>query len=352
MSVMTTRKPIAGPAAWHPRDFPDAGAYSVTLGERHFAAFDSALAVNRGAGRAVEDVGTDDFALAPIAADLAAWRHDVLHGRGFVVLRAFPLDRYSADDLAAIFWGLGTHFGRAVSQSPLGDRIGHVVDVGGKDRRERAYRNSRELTLHTDRADVLGMLCLQPALSGGVSGYASAHTIHNEILASRPDLLEPLYTGFRYHRRGEQLAGEPAITAEPVPVLSECEGETSVVFLRSYMEMAAAELGQPLTDHQRAALDYFEEVAARDDVKLSFTMQPGEAIFFNNCVLLHNRTAFEDHPDPARKRHLLRLWLMLDGTRPLAPAVHAYKGTRGIVGRDGGTTYYAGEALPSANRGI
>lgn len=347
-----TRQPIIGPGAWRPRDFADAGAYSVALTDRHFAAFDSALAVNRAAGRAVEDVRREDFALAPIAADLAGWQHEVLHGRGFVVLRRFPLDRYSAEELGAIFWGLGTHFGRAVSQSPLGDRIGHVVDVGGKDRRERAYRNSRELTLHTDRADVLGMLCLQPAMSGGVSGYASAHTIHNEILATRPDLLEPLYAGFRYHRRGEQLPGEPGITAEPVPVLSTSEGETSVVFLRSYIEMAADELQAPLSEPQRAALDYFEEVAARDDVKLSFTMEPGEAIFFNNCMMLHNRTSFEDHPDPARKRHLLRLWLMLDGVRPLAPAVHAYKGTRGIVGRDGGTTYYTGEALPTANRGI
>jgi len=347
-----TRLPIAGASAWHPRDFPSPAGYSADLDERHFAAFDSALAVNRAAGRATEEIGREDFALAPIAADLAAWRHGVLHGRGFVVLRGFLLDRYSAEDLAAIFWGLGTHFGRAVSQSPLGDRIGHVVDVGGKDRRERAYRNSRELTLHTDRADVLGMLCLQQAMSGGVSGYASAHTIHNEILASRPDLLEPLYAGFRYHRRGEQLPGEPAVTDEPVPVLSQWEGETSVVFLRSYIEMAADELETPLTETQRAALDYFEEVAARDDVKLSFTMEPGEAIFFNNCMMLHNRTAFEDHPDSSRKRHLLRLWLMLDGARPLAPAVHAYKGTRGIVGRDGGTTYYTGEALPTANRGI
>jgi hypothetical protein len=79
-------------------------------------------------------------------------------------------------------------------------------------------------------------------------------------------------------------------------------------------------------------------------VKLTFTLEPGEAIFFNNCVLLHDRTSFEDHPDPARKRHLLRLWLMLDGARPLAPAVHAYKGTVGIPDREDASTYYTGDA--------
>jgi hypothetical protein len=201
--------------------------------------------------------------------------------------------------------------------------------------------------MHTDRCDVIGMLCLTKAMRGGVSAYASAHTVYNEILATRPELLDPLFAGLRYHRRGEQLPDEPAITPEPVPILSEQDGELSVVFLRAYMEMAAKELGTPLTDVEIAALDYFAEVAARPDVKLEFTMQPGEAVFFNNCTMLHNRTAFEDDPDPARKRHLLRLWLMLDGGRPLVPAVHAYKGSQGIAGRGDQSTYYTGAAMPT-----
>jgi hypothetical protein len=340
-----TRTPVTARSAWRPADFASPDAYTVTLGDAHLAAFDAALATNRAGHRATEDLTAEDFALRGVAADLAAWREEVLHGRGFIVLRGLSGARYSADEQAAIYWGLGAHLGRAVSQSSMGDRIGHVTDVGGQDRRERAYRNSRELTMHTDRCDVIGMLCVTKALRGGVSGYSSAHTIYNEILASRPALLEPLFTGFRYHRRGEELPGEPPITPAPVPVLSEWEGEMSVVFLRAYMEMAAKELGVPLRDDQVAALDYFEEVAARPDVRLEFTLEPGEAIFFNNCTMLHNRTAFEDHPDPARRRHLLRLWLMLDGRRPLAPAVHAYKGTEGIVASER-STYYTGAALP------
>jgi hypothetical protein len=316
----------------------------VHLTDKHLAAFDHALEANRTARRRTEDITQQDFPLPSVASDVAAWRHEVLHGRGFILLREFPLGRYTQKDIETIYWGLGTYFGRAVSQSPLGDRLGHVVDVGGKDRRERAYRSSRELTLHTDRADVLGMLCLQQALAGGVSGYASAHTIYNDILTTRPELLEPLFAGFHYHRFGEQLPGEPLVTPHKVPILSEWEGELSVVFLRGYVEMAARELGSPLSEQEVAALNYFEEVARRDDVKLTFTMEPGEAIFFNNCLVLHNRSAFEDAPQAARKRHLLRLWLMLDGIRPLAPAVHAYKGTQGIAGRTGGTTYYTGSA--------
>ena len=345
MSTIVQRQPVRARSAWHPADFPDPEAYSFALTAAHLAAFDAALAASRRAGVGVEELTAGEFALEPIAADVAAWRDEVLHGRGFIVLKEFPRERYSPDDLGRLFFGLGTHFGRAVSQSALGDRLGHVVDVGGKDRRERAYRSSRELTLHTDRADIVAMLCVEKAVAGGISGYASAHTIHNEILATRPALLEPLFTGFPYHRRGEELPGEPAITPERVPIFSESEGELSVVFLRAYIEMAAKESGVPLTEHERAALDYFEEVGRREDVQLSFVLEPGQAIFFNNCTILHNRTGFEDHPDPARRRHLLRLWLMLDGRRPLAPAVHAYKGTTGIVGQADRSTYYRGSAI-------
>jgi hypothetical protein len=343
--TVENRQPIRARSAWRPADFATADAYSFTLTGRHFAAFDEALALNRDAGRAAEDVTARDFALDGIAGDVAAWRDEVLHGRGFIVLREFPRDRYSPDDLGMLFFGLGTHFGRAVSQSSMGDRLGHVIDVGGKDRRERAYRTSRELTLHTDRCDVIGMLCLEKAAVGGLSGYASVHTIYNDILASRPELLEPLFTGFRYHRRGEELPGEPIVTPYRVPVLSEAEGELSTVFLRAYMEMAAKELGVPLSEREVAALDYFEEVGRRDDVTLHFMLEPGHAIFFNNCTLLHNRTSFEDDGCEGHQRHLLRLWLMLDGRRPLTADVHAYKGTQGILGHEGSSTYYRGRAI-------
>ena len=345
MATVETRQPIRTRSAWRPADFESPDAYSFTLTPAHLDAFDAALAANRAAGRDAEAVTQRDFPLDVIAADVAAWRDEVLRGRGFILLREFPRDRYTPDDLGLIFFGLGTHFGRAVSQSSMGDRLGHVIDVGGKDRRERAYRTSRELTLHTDRCDVIGMLCLEKATSGGLSGYASVHTIYNEILATRPDLLDPLFAGFRYHRRGEEQPGEPVVTPYRVPVLSESEGELSTVFLRAYIEMAAKELGAPLTEHQRTALDYFEEVGRRDDVTLHFMLEPGEAIFFNNCTLLHNRTSFEDDGCAGRQRHLLRLWLMLDGLRPLAPDIHAYKGTSGILGHEGSSTYYRGSAI-------
>jgi hypothetical protein len=83
-----SRTPITARSAWRPRDFPSRDTYTVALGDAHLAALDSALAVNRAVGRALEDITADDFALPAIAHDMADWRDEVLHGRGFVVLRA------------------------------------------------------------------------------------------------------------------------------------------------------------------------------------------------------------------------------------------------------------------------
>src|SRR5262245_956682 len=114
MITVEHRQPVRGRSAWRPADFPTPETYSFTLTDAHFAAFDRALAANRAADRSAEDITTAEFALEDIAADVVAWRDEVLRGRGFIVLRELPRERYTHDDLGMLFFGLGTHFGRAV----------------------------------------------------------------------------------------------------------------------------------------------------------------------------------------------------------------------------------------------
>ncbi len=335
---------IDHPAAWRTHDFPTKDALAIDLAPRHVEAL----------LRALDDLGDplpphteitrESFPLTEIAEDVAAWRELVQRGRGIVLLRGFPVDAVPLAGLRAMYLGLGVHFGRPVSQSALGDLVGDVVNIGGKDRRERAYRNSRELKLHTDRCDHVAMLCIRPAVEGGISGYASALAVHNAILAERPELLAPLYNGFHHHRFGEQPPGEPPVTAERIPIFSLTDGVPSVIYIRGYIDLAVEEGHVALSDLETEALGFLDEVCDRPDVRLGFRLEPGEATFTNNCLLLHTRTAFEDADDPARKRHLLRLWLREDG-RPAAPGVHLHKGTSGITARDGKGTYYTpGEA--------
>lgn len=324
------RKPISSRSAWRTQHFPSKDAFSVTLSQIHLAALHDALNMKRAKDRDPEEITQRDFMLMTIAHDIAAWREEVLYGRGFIVLRGFPVDGYTTEELATMFWGLATHFGRAVSQNQLGQRIVQMKNEAGKDPMARGYRSSCELRMHTDRCDVVAMCCIRSAMRGGVSGYASAHTIYNELLATQPELLDPFFEGFYHHRFGEQALSEAPVTPYKVPILSECQGELSVVFTPTYVEMGATDLSIELGSHEQKALHNFERLAYREDIKLMFTMEPGEVIFFNNCLLLHNRTDFEDHPNPLHRRHLLRLWLMLDGARPLHAAIRAYKGTEGI----------------------
>jgi hypothetical protein len=283
-------------------------------------------------------LNAQSFPVTPIRDELAAWREEVLYGRGLLMLRGLPVDRMDVDDLRIMFLGLGTHVGRPVSQSANGELVADVVNVGNRDRNERAYRSSRKLKLHTDRCDHIGMLSIRKAMTGGLSGYASALAIHNELLETRPDLLAALYKGFHHHRFGEQPPGEPLVTRERIPTFSVIDGVPSVICIRGYIDLAVEDGHVTLSDLEQEALDTFEAIADRSDIRLDLMMEPGEANFTNNCQVLHTHTAFEDDPDPAQRRHLLRLWLNEDG-RPAAPGVVVHKG-EGILPRDGKGTYY------------
>ncbi|MEM7565294.1 MAG: TauD/TfdA family dioxygenase, partial [Pseudomonadota bacterium] len=215
-------------------------------------------------------------------------------------------------------------------------------NVGGKDPKERAYRNSTELDMHTDACDVVAMMCLQKAASGGISGYVSAISIYNEVLQRRPDLMPVLMTGFHYHRFGEEAPGQSPVTEEKIPVFSFEQGYLSVNYLRSYIEMAAEELQQPLSRPEIEALDLVDEIAHDDRFALKFITQPGEAVFFNNLTVLHNRTAFDDAEEESLKRHFLRLWLVAHQPRPACDRLRIYEG-RGIEKQEGRSTYFEGD---------
>lgn len=332
---------IDHPAAWHADELGDPGDFALPLDTRHLHALDAAVRKSKTDGVPVESLSRQSFPLDSIDSDIEAWRREITQGRGLLLLRGFPITEYSVDDMGRMFMGLGAHFGTPVSQNNLGEKLGHVINVGNRDRRERAYRNSRGLNLHTDRCDYIGMLCLHEARAGGVSGYASAMAVHNEILATRPELLEPLYAGYHLHRFGEQPRGEPPITRSPVPVFSTLHGFFNVVYIRGYVDLALDEGLCEVSPEALEALDVFDEIANRANFRLDLLLEAGDATITNNCFLLHRRSEFEDHEDPARKRHLLRLWLV-DDERPAVAAVRGHKNRKGIEKLEGRGTYYAG----------
>jgi hypothetical protein len=196
--------------------------------------------------------------------------------------------------------------------------------------------------MHTDACDVVAMMCLQKAQSGGYSGYVSAISIYNEIIRRRPDLVSLLLEGFYYHRFGEEAPGQAPVTEEKIPVFSFSEGLLSINYLRSYIEMAAEESNTPLSSQQLAALDLVDEISMDERFALKFITRPGDAVFFNNLTVLHNRTAFEDSDLESEKRHFLRLWLVAHQPRPVCDSLRIYEG-QGIEKQEGKSTYFKGE---------
>ncbi|MEO0360140.1 MAG: TauD/TfdA family dioxygenase [Pseudomonadota bacterium] len=277
-----------------------------------------------------------DFPLPTVGPSLLALRRDLQHGIGFGLIEGLPADRYSVETSAAIFCGIGAHIGSARSQNANGHILGHVKDVGAdpNDPNARIYQTSARQTFHTDSADVVGLLCLAEAKSGGDSLLASTLTIYNEMMRRAPDLAEALFRPVATDRRGETPEGEkPFFT---IPVLNWHEGALTGIYQRQYIESAARfPDAPPLTDDYVAALDLFDEIANDPAAHLRMRLRPGDMQFVYNHTNLHDRTGFEDWPEPEKRRHLLRLWLALPDDRPLPPVFKQRYGSIAIGDRGG-----------------
>ena len=325
---------------WNRTDVPDTDAIAVDLPDDDLAELESAARRLAANGVDPVDAGPDDLPLGPLAPLLAEVRTEVLDRRGIALLRGFPVQRCTVDEMALMFWGIGLRLGRAVSQSVMGERLGHVINVTDTDPHARAYRNRSELSPHSDPGDLVSFLCIRPAITGGVSRFVSSLSVFEEIRRERPDLLAVLTRGFHYHRFGEQGPDDDPITPHRVPVFSERDGLVSGRYVREYVEIAADE--DPsivLTNTDNAAISLLEATANRPDLALDFTMAAGEAVVANNFTVFHARTAFIDDPD--RRRHLLRLWLAADPPRPVVPETMQYPGEPGIPPQWGRTPSFA-----------
>ena len=322
--------------AWHGPAMAARSDWIESFSERELDELAAASDAWLRTGRDLTTLTRERFALPTLAPRLVGWLHELLAGRGFVLLRGLPLARWGRERAAVAFFGLGVHLGRALSQNAQGHVLGHVRDLGlaSSDPLVRLYQTHERQTFHTDSADVVGLLCLQEARTGGLSALVSSTTLYNELRARAPALAARLFQPLATDRRGEVPVG-----AKPyfeIPVFNWHAGLLSTIYQRQYIDSAARFPDAPRLDARTiAALDLFD--ALSNDPALHFTMalQPGDIQLIHNHVLLHDRTAFDDWPEPARRRHLLRLWLAPTAARAL-PAVYAQRYGSVVPGARGG----------------
>jgi alpha-ketoglutarate-dependent taurine dioxygenase len=258
---------------------------------------------------------------AVFAEELRPVRSALEQGRGFAIIQGPKREHYSAEEMQVCYWLVGQLLGRPIEQNVQGTLLYDVRDTGQDVRYGARFSvTNAESSFHTDNsfgdgiADYVALLCIQTARSSGLSQVVSGYSVHNELLAHHPDVLEVLYQPLHIDRRGGLRPGDAPTVQHPV--LSWDGRGLTYRYLRYWIESGHEKIGQPLRDAQRRALDVLDAIAGDPSLRAEFALEPGDLFFINNRWILHNRTAFEDHTEPALRRHLVRLWLRADTELP------------------------------------
>jgi Taurine catabolism dioxygenase TauD, TfdA family len=343
---MTIRAPIPGACAWLGRDMARSTRWQRDLPADAVAEIDAAL---RGVQRrrlSWPEITRDDFPLPTMADLFAEIAEELENGSGMMKLRGLPVARYSEAELRQIYFGIGAHVGRPVFQNRSGEKMRAIHDEGGDLGKRygqiaapadgngpflssyaRTLSNGR-LRMHTDRTDVVCLLCVRQAKSGGGSKICSSVAIHNAMLERRPDLLELLFQDYWRSRLGEE--SDKAESVYALPIFGLRDGRFTSHYSLTYIEAAQLVPDVPkLTAAQRGAIDLL--MALSEELSFEMSLAPGDIQFLNSHVTYHGRTPFEDDKASGQDRLLLRLWLAMPNSRALP---HGQEVLWGVI--DGG----------------
>ncbi len=309
-----------GPADWRGWKIKDSGEWHIHLSKSQISEIKSAVQRSIDANISIVDIRPDNFQLPGLSDTLKATYQELLFGRGFKVFHGMPVVDLNREEIIRAYVGIGSWLGEHVSQNHKGHILGHVKDIGydHTNPQHRIYGTTYRQFYHTDGADLVGLLCLQKAKSGGVFTLTSSVAVYNEIVRRRPDLAEVLSSPFVMDRKGEVPEGKQD-TFE-IESFHHYKDHLLTIYDRAYINAAQHRDHVPsLTDQQIEALDLLDELAGSEEFYLDCEWQPGDMNFVHNHQILHARTDYEDYPEADRKRHLLRLWLSTNEGWELPP---------------------------------
>jgi hypothetical protein len=302
------------PRAWCSSTIDGRQAWYYPLSSRCLVALDETICRLRERPLPVTELRAAEEPCAACADEFRPVRAVLESGRGFAIVRGLNPTHYSPTELQVGYWLVGQLLGRAVEQNVQGTLLYDVRDTGQDVRYGARFSvTNAESSFHTDNSfgsiivDYVGLLCVQTARSGGLSQVVSGYSVHDELRVRHPDALELLYQPWHIDRRGGVQPGDPPTVQ--YPVLSQDACGLTYRYLRYWIEAGHEKAADPLSEAGRAALDALDSVANEPALRVEFALEPGDLFFINNRWILHNRTAFVDHDEPERRRHLVRLWL-------------------------------------------
>lgn len=272
---------------------------------------------------AIEALEPQDYAFEAVAQMMAEVRERLDKGLGFALLDRLPVERWGEPTSKAIAWLLTSLLGPVVMQKLDGTRLYEVKDSGAK----LGYGVRRSVTnlnqdFHTDGGwladapEVVSLVCLRQARSGGSSRVASLAHAHNEMLARHPQLLARLYDDFWWDRQAEHAPEESKSSLHPV--FAWRGGKLIARHYDDYVRKGYQLLERRLDDEGEAALSAMKAIVAEPESWIEFRLESGQIEYVNNHLLAHARGAFEDD-DGGSGRCLLRLWNRRAGGIALEP---------------------------------
>jgi hypothetical protein len=296
---------------WRAEDVADPKAWTEVLTPGEIAELDGAIAHARGVSEDFLDIGKTDFPLPRLGERLGAIERELMDGRGFVLMRGLPRERWSNDEMCLAYWGIGAHLGRPWPQNHYGHVLGDVTDQGKAPDDPTARGNELGqvgLEFHCDGSDLVGLMCLASGASGGASAVCNSVALHNALARERPDLAEELYKPQPYDMRGEQAPGKRGWYK--MPVFTECGGRLFVRLIGSYIRASQRHADAPrLTGKAIEALDWMRRQSESGAYSVFMDFRPGDMQFINNYHVLHGRAPYADDRGTGQVRHLKRLWL-------------------------------------------
>jgi hypothetical protein len=300
--------PVGGPAAWIGADLARSDDWIETLTPEQADELIAATAAAKSVNSNLMALDARDFPLPTLGTTIAGWREELRSGRGFLLVRGVPVQRFTRDEAEVAFWGLGLHLGVPGAQNLDGDLLGHVTDLSASAEHadERLYRTNQRIRFHCDAADVVGLLCLGTAPEGGSSRLVSSVTVFDHLVTERPDLAARLFEPFLLDARRPEGSATPFTSVPPCRF----DGERLRTFMHlDYFTSVERHPGATLDATARAALEAWEEFAERPEIHVDMQLAAGDLQLVDNHSVVHARTAYVDAP--GSPRHLLRLWLSL-----------------------------------------